>query len=145
MDLYAENILDHYRHPRGKASASLSEESCSAIHHEDNPACGDELTIALTLDGDTITDISWSGTGCAISQAGMSMLHEELIGRSTDEVLNLNKEDVYEMLGIPIGPRRFKCALIGLHTLKNCIRKTQNGNPQSWLDTVGYDDIIGKR
>lgn len=136
MDLYAENILDHYRHPRCKQHISHP----TVTHEEANHSCGDVISIELEIADGTIQRVGWQGTGCAISQAGMSILCEELEGKSTDDILSLGKDDIYELLGVPIGPRRFKCALICLHTVKNAIRKNQGDEPQSWLDTVEISD-----
>ena len=92
MDLYAENILDHYRHPRGKNRL----EKPTVTHNETNVSCGDSLTVDLIVDDGKITDIGWDGTGCAISQAGMSILTEELEGSTLE---NLSADDMYKLLG----------------------------------------------
>lgn len=135
MDLYADNILDHYRDPRNTGSGDGS----SVSKEEDNPACGDRLTVHLWIEDGVMKKIEWKGEGCAISQAGMSILSEELEGMTTSAILDMKKDDVYEMLGVPIGPRRFKCALLCLHTAKNAIRKQEGKDPQSWLETVEID------
>ena len=132
MDIYAETILDHYRHP--KAKKRISQPSVS--HAETNPACGDELTIDLRIENGSITDLGWDGTGCAISQAAMSLLSEEIAGKSAAELEALTQKDIYAMLGVPIGPRRFKCALLCLHTLKNALRKSRGEKAQPWSETV---------
>ena len=119
MDLYAENILDHYRHPRCKKELA----SASVEHEEVNRSCGDEIKIQLTLDAGVIKEIGWSGIGCAISQASMSMLAEEMEGMSVGDVLKLSKDDVFEMLGVPIGPRRLKCALMSLDVVRGAVGK----------------------
>jgi len=135
MDLYAENILEHYRNPRHK-----NDVDCSVEHEEANHACGDIIKIQLQLEDGKIAAIGWSGTGCAISQAGMSILSEELENISVEDAKKLDKESIYELLGVPIGPRRFKCALICLHTLKNALRKAESLESQGWLDTVEIDE-----
>ncbi len=148
MDLYAENILDHYRHPRNKNLPSPSGRGVGArpapersdwcggeglvVHEEVNLSCGDSLTISLVITDDRITEIGWDGNGCAISQAAMSMLSEELMGKSLKEIELMEKKDIYELLGVPVGPRRFKCALLCLHTLKNAMRKMRGENAQGW-------------
>ena len=119
MDLYADNILDHYRHPRGKQRIV----SPSVTHEEVNVSCGDQLTLDLQITDGNITAVGWEGGGCAISQAAMSMLSEELIGKTVQEAETLRKEDIFEMLGVPVGPRRVKCALLCLDTFKNAVRK----------------------
>ncbi len=132
MDLYAENILDHYRDPRNRGEGL----SASAMGKEDNPACGDALTVHLWITDDIIQKIEWEGEGCAIAQAAMSMLSEEVAGKTLKEIEVWKPHDVYAMLGVPIGPRRFKCALLCLHTLKNAVRTYGGKGAQSWLQTV---------
>jgi len=136
MDLYAENILDHYRDPRKKEILKNS----SIKHEEANHVCGDEVSIQIKIENDHIASIGWQGAGCAISQAGMSLLCEEVEGKTLEEVENLKKQDVYDLLGVPIGPRRFKCALICLHTLKNAIHLYKDEKPQGWAETVEIDE-----
>jgi nitrogen fixation NifU-like protein len=135
MDIYAENILDHFRHPRHFAPLLHS----SMNHEEWNHACGDSLHLWLLLKDGKIAEVGWTGTGCAISQASMSILSEEMPGMSEEKILSLTKEDIYTMLGVPIGPRRFKCALMSLHTVKNAILKVQGKPVQGWVETVGLE------
>ena len=116
--MYQENILDHYKNPRNFGKI----ENASVHHHEYNPLCGDEIDIYLIIDQNKkIIDIKFSGKGCAISQASASMLSEEIKGKKIDELKKLTKEDILNMLGIPISPVRLKCALLSLDTLKNSI------------------------
>lgn len=136
MDLYADNILDHAKHPRH--AGSLTNPTVS--HHEENTSCGDDLTIDVIIDNDHIADLKWHGEGCALSQAGMSLLAEELIGMSLSDVADLDPAHMNALLGVPVGPRRFKCAFLGLHTLKNALRKLQGLETQTWLETVEIDN-----
>ena len=119
MDLYAENILDHFRNPRNKGTL----EDPTLEHEEKNTLCGDELTVQLVLNGETIEKLQWEGRGCAISQAAISMLSEELQGASKEHALQLTKDDIFAMLGVPIGPRRLKCALLCLDAVHNALTK----------------------
>jgi len=113
-DLYRENILDHYRYPRNKGHLDAPD-----IHYHDvNPFCGDEITMEVQLEGDRIRAVAFDGKGCAISQASASMLTEEIVGMTLDEVKALDKDFILDMLGIPIGPVRLKCALLALKTIK---------------------------
>lgn len=132
MDLYAEHILDHYRAPRHQGS--LDQPSVS--HTERNLSCGDALTVMLRLDEDRITEIAWSGTGCAISQAAMSMISETLQGKTIKEMDALSPKEVLALLGVPIGARRLKCALLSLHTLKNALHALRGDTKQTWAETV---------
>lgn len=112
--LYREAILDHYRHPRQKGHL----EQADIHYHDHNPFCGDEITIELKVENDVVVDAAFDGRGCAISQATASMLMEEVIGKSLEEVRGWNKEYVLDLLGIEIGPVRLKCALLPLKALK---------------------------
>ena len=135
-DLYTENIMDHFRRPRNKQKIK----NPIVEHEETNLSCGDEISVQLEIEDGVIKKIGWGGTGCAISQAGTSILSEEIEGKKTDEVMSLGKEDVYKLLGVPVGPRRIKCALLCLHTIKNALRKSEGHSLQGWLDTVEIDE-----
>lgn len=136
MDIYAENILEHYKHPHNTGNG----DGASVSHMEKNISCGDEITAHITVSDDKITNIEWQGAGCAISQAGMSMLSDELKDMSLEDVSAMKKDTVYELFGVPIGPRRFKCALLCLHAVKNAILIYEQKEPQSWLKTVEIDE-----
>ncbi|HHH41591.1 MAG TPA: SUF system NifU family Fe-S cluster assembly protein [Chloroflexi bacterium] len=113
-DLYRENILDHYQNPRNYGTL----ENPDITYEEDNPVCGDHIRIDIRLDGDRVAEVRFSGEGCAISQASASMLTERILGSTLEEIRHLSKEDILEMLGIPLGPVRIKCALLPLKVLK---------------------------
>jgi nitrogen fixation NifU-like protein len=114
-DMYREMILDHYRNPRKKGLISPAD----IDYEEDNPVCGDHIHLTVRLDeNDVVTDVGWDGEGCAISQASASLLYESLIGMSKEEIRNLDKEHILDMLGIELGPVRLKCALLSLKVLK---------------------------
>jgi len=72
--LYQELILDHYKRKVGFGLAG--DEAGSATSHQRNPICGDEITVRVRVDGDTVRDVTWEGAGCSISQASASMLAE---------------------------------------------------------------------
>jgi len=113
--MYREHILDHSQNPRNYGTL---EEPVSIRREEYNPLCGDRLTVEMRVEGDTVTAVRFHGHGCAISQAAMSMLSEEMVGKSVDEVKQISKEDLLDMLGIPISPVRLKCALLSLKAVK---------------------------
>ena len=72
--LYQELILDHYKRKVGFGLAGA--EAGSATSHQRNPICGDEITVRVRVEGDTVRDVTWEGAGCSISQASASMLAE---------------------------------------------------------------------
>lgn len=88
QDLYREIILDHSRTPLRHGLG----DNHTAQSHQMNPICGDEVTVAVTVEGDAVTDIRWDGHGCAISQASSSLMSELLAGMTIDEIRDLASE-----------------------------------------------------
>ncbi len=115
-DFYKEYILDHYRNPRNFGML----EAPDATFEDLNPLCGDRIRFDLQLDAqDRISDVRFSGKGCAISQASASMLSESLKGESLADVARLSSDRVLENVGIGISPARMKCAMLGLKVVKS--------------------------
>jgi len=112
--LYREAILDHYKHPRRKGHL----ENPDVHYHDHNPFCGDEITMELKVEKGIVVDAAFDGRGCAISQATASMIMEEIVGQSVEDLKLLGKEYILDLLGIEIGPVRLKCALLPLKALK---------------------------
>ena len=115
-DMYREVILDHYKHPHNAGTLEKPDIS----HEEHNPLCGDRIRIDLAVESGIITDVRFQGRGCAISQASASLLTDELKGKSVEQARAISKEDMLELIGIPLdkNPVRIKCALLALKTLK---------------------------
>ena len=114
-DLYREVIIEHYKNPSYRGHLDPHDISFA----DNNPLCGDHIQFDLRIDGNgTVTDARFDGHGCAISQASADLLMETIIGKPVEEVKQLNKQDVLDMLGIDLGPVRLKCALLSLKVLK---------------------------
>ncbi len=113
-NLYRELILDHYQHPHNHGEIPDADVS----YEDSNPLCGDRIRIDIKLQGNIVADVKFNGKGCAISQAAASMLTDELIGKSLDEIKKMDKQFVLDLLGIPLGPTRIKCALLPLKVIK---------------------------
>jgi nitrogen fixation NifU-like protein len=114
-DLYREVIIERYKNPlyRGKLDPH------DISFEDENPLCGDHIRIDLRVDDQgIIQEAGFSGHGCAISQASADLLLESIIGKSTEDIKNLTKEDLLDLLGIELGPVRLKCALLPLKVLK---------------------------
>ena len=116
-EMYQEHILDAYKHPSnfGKLEGRTNE------HKSYNPLCGDDITIQLIIKDGKIEDVKFEGKGCAISMASASFLTDAIKGKSVKEVKAMKKEDILEMLQIPIGPVRLKCALLPLEAVHEAI------------------------
>ena len=113
-DLYRDNIIDHYQNPRNYGTLDQPD-----ISYEDsNPVCGDELRIDLKIDQGRVVEARFQGHGCSISQASASMLTDDIIGKTLAEVQRIDKHYLLDLLGIPLGPVRLKCALLSLKVLK---------------------------
>jgi nitrogen fixation NifU-like protein len=132
MDLYAEQILDHHKHPRRAGALDAP----TSTHEEANLSCGDRVRVDLRVEDGVLRDLAWTGSGCAVSQAGMSLLAERAVGHSVEELLSYKKKDVLELLGVPVSERRMKCALLCLHALQNALRLQEGLPVRSWAETV---------
>ena len=129
--LYREVILDHYKSPRHYGAL----EDADAHAEGQNPLCGDEVSVYVKFaaDGDTIDDVSFTGRGCAISQAATSMLTDLVKGRRASEVAELPKEELLDEVGIPLTPVRLKCAILGLGVLKVALNRAKGTPlPEEW-------------
>jgi nitrogen fixation NifU-like protein len=129
-ELYQEMILEHSRSPRNRRAMEGEEKHADGY----NPLCGDEVTVYVKLDGERIVDVSFQGTGCAISTASASLLTEILRGKSraeaeaifarfhdlvtgkSGELRDLGKLQVFA--GVSEFPARVKCATLAWHTLR---------------------------
>jgi nitrogen fixation NifU-like protein len=135
-DMYRENILEHYRHPLNFGQLDDPTFEAEGV----NPLCGDELHVQVQVgDEGVVTQVRFSGHGCAISQASMSMLSEAMIGKQLDEVAAMSREDITEMLGIPLSPVRLKCALLGLVVTKMGMHEHAGTAPPAGWE--GVDEI----
>ena len=114
-DLYREIIIDRYKNPLYRGSLNPHDIS----FEDDNPLCGDHIRIELRVDENgCVSEAVFDGEGCAISQASADLLLESIQGISLEEVKQLGKDDILDLLGIELGPVRLKCALLSLKVLK---------------------------
>jgi nitrogen fixation protein NifU and related proteins len=142
--MYQAVILDHYKHPHGRGLR----EGDAEVQHT-NPTCGDEITLRVRYEGETITDVSYEGQGCSISQASASMLNELLVGKELSEAQRVQEtflelmqsrgqitpddamedvlEDAVAFAGVSRYPARVKCALLSWMAWKDATAKAFGG------------------
>jgi nitrogen fixation NifU-like protein len=145
--MYQDIILDHYRNPHGRG---LREPFEAEVHHV-NPTCGDEVTLRVHLDGDTIADVSYEGMGCSISQASVSAMYDLVIGKTVQQALDTGEdfttlmrakgdatvaekledtlEDAIAFAGVSKYPARIKCALMSWMALKDASLRAVSTTP----------------
>jgi nitrogen fixation protein NifU and related proteins len=137
QSLFQEVILDHYKRPRNRGELP----DATATVHMNNPTCGDEVVLRIKLDGETITDARFEGTGCSISQASISMMTQLLKGKTThdavramhrftdmmhgdtDAARDKSLGDLRSLAGVSKFAARVKCALLGWNALEEALRE----------------------
>jgi nitrogen fixation NifU-like protein len=115
-NLYREQLLDHYHNPQNFGQL----ESADVDIEMDNPTCGDSVHMTANLDAEgRIAEVMFEGEGCVISMAASSMLTEELVGKTPEQVEAMGLGDIQEMMGgIRLSMGRVKCALLALNAMK---------------------------
>jgi nitrogen fixation NifU-like protein len=133
--LFQEVILDHYKRPRNRGD--LPDATASA--YRNNPSCGDEATLKLKLEGDVIADAKFEGVGCSISQSSISMMTQQIKGKTVTEALALLKRfaemmhgdeaaardkqlgDLRVLAGVSKFAQRVNCAMLGWVALEQAL------------------------
>ena len=118
QEIYKQQIIDRYQSPRHRGEMAQPSVEASVA----NSLCGDQLQVRLLVENDRVRDVSWTGEGCAISLAAADLLADKLVDLSTDQVLGLTKQDVFNLLGIELKPSREKCALLGLECVQQSLK-----------------------
>ncbi|HWD03188.1 MAG TPA: SUF system NifU family Fe-S cluster assembly protein [Amycolatopsis sp.] len=140
--MYQDIILDHYKNPHGRGLR----EPYDAESFQVNPTCGDEVTLRVKLDDDKVTDVSYEGQGCSISQASASVLTDLVVGHTVEEAFTTMDafvelmqgkgkiepdeevlEDGIAFAGVAKYPARVKCALLGWMAFKDAVARTTTG------------------
>jgi nitrogen fixation NifU-like protein len=142
--MYQQIILDHYKNPHHH---ELPDAFDAEVHHV-NPTCGDEVTLRVRLQGDTIADLGWEGEGCSISQASTSVMSQLVVGKPIPDALALQErflrlmqsrgnaeltdddeealDDAVAFEGVSKYPARVKCALLGWMAMKSAVGEARS-------------------
>lgn len=125
MDLYREDMIDHYQNPRNYGEIV----DADAIIELENSSCGDKIKLFVKLKGDKVDEISFIGEGCAVAIASASKLTEYAKGKDLSHIQQLTTDDLLEIIKVELTISRIKCANLSLETLKKSInsvdRKTK--------------------
>ena len=134
-DIYTELIGEHSRNPENKHH--LAHATCALKGH--NPSCGDEITLELQIENGVVKDASFTGVGCAISQASTDIMLGMIVGKSREEALRLGDlflrmirgeaseeeidslEEASALRDVSHMPARVKCAMLGWRTLREAL------------------------
>ena len=114
MNIYRQNILEHYKNPDNSENLSNYDIKTQA----NNPSCGDEIEIKIKLDNNRIKDAKFNAKGCAISIASADILLENLKNKPLSYIKKLGYKDIIKFLGTELTPSRMNCAMLSLNALK---------------------------
>jgi nitrogen fixation NifU-like protein len=120
--IYREQLIDHYQHPRNQADDTELDKMNSTAELK-NLSCGDEIKVGVNINSDLVESIKFKGVGCAVCISSASIISEELTGEKIEAVKNLKYEDLLEIIGYEPSPSRIKCAHLGLLALQKALNK----------------------
>lgn len=120
--IYQQQIIEHYHQPHHSGKLGEFTHTTKIL----NAVCGDEVEIFLNVVDNKITDASFQGEGCAISQAAASMLMDKIIGQTVAEVQSTSESEMEAMLGVELGETRKQCAHLALQTVNKALDMSRN-------------------
>lgn len=116
-DLYKSNIIEHYKAPRHTEPIEGATHSVDVM----NSTCGDDIHLDVEIRDGVFQKLSHQSRGCAISVASMSLLSDMILGKTIEEVRKINKEDIFNMVGMEPTSGRIKCALLSYDALQKVL------------------------
>lgn len=137
MQLYREQLMDHYRNPRNKGRLKAADFSSARY----NPSCGDSVSFEGAVQAKTLHAVAFDGFGCVISQATASLISEAVKGKPLADVMQLGEEFVRELLPMALGPVRFKCALLPLQALQGGVTQYLGAQQQERCDAQSSEVV----
>ncbi len=121
--MYKEELMEHFKNPCNYGVLN----SPDFVIMDENPSCGDFISIYGKVENGLLINVSFTGKGCVLSQATASILTERFIRTNLDKILQISRNDILDMLGLELGPVRIKCAMLPLLVLQAGIKSYQRG------------------
>ena len=118
MNLYQEQLMDHYKHPRHRGTLEHADFNTQIY----NPSCGDGIAFYGRVQDNKVVELKFMGSGCVISQATASLLTEHSLGKSLEDIEKFDKDFILALIGMELGPMRIKCALLPLEAVQEGIK-----------------------
>ncbi len=110
MDLYKEEVMDHYEHPRNQGSFDDTQDKEIIEGRDSNASCGDMVQFQLRVQDGVVVEVKWKGIGCAITTAAASKLSEWVLDKKVIEIKKMDEEQlIKEAIGFEVNPGRIKC------------------------------------
>lgn len=122
-DIYREQLMDHYKHPHNRGRI----EDAQVEITENNPMCGDVISMQLKVTDGKIEKVVFEGSACAVTIASSSVLTEALKGKSLEAAKKMTKDELLELLGVELTTSRIKCASLPLEALHKLIQNYESG------------------
>ena len=133
---YIEYLLDHFQNPRNRGRMEGADVQLGG----GNPGCGDLITMYLKIDDDRVSEVSFEGEGCTISQAGGSIVTELIEGLTLDEIKELGTHTMKEEMGDDVVKSRVRCATLALGTVQGAVDLYEKNQQRA---SVGIAPVIG--
>lgn len=119
MQIYQQRLHEHFRSSKFRGELAGAKPASQAL----NPSCGDMVAVQCIIQDGIIADIRFTGSGCVISQAAASLLAEQVINKPITQANQITAETMKELVGIPLGPTRLRCALLALEALQQGLQR----------------------
>jgi nitrogen fixation NifU-like protein len=117
-DLYTEIFMEIYSNPHNFGVL----DNADLISEDSNPLCGDKINLYIKIKDNKVEEVKYNGKGCAISMVSASLLTDHIKGMTIEQLKEIKPEEVIDLLKVPIGASRIKCALLPLVVLRKALK-----------------------
>ena len=130
LDLYAENLIYNYENQTNKGRL----DNPTILMHEENISCGDQITVYIRIEDNKVKDIKYEGIGCIISMGSANIVCDYVKDKDLNDIINLNLEDLFKIIGFSPTPSRLHCATLGLRAIKRAILNYLSKDSENYLN-----------